>query len=143
MFSRRTARTMVAAGGALALMASGSAVAGAVTVPPSDRVFIREMPWDCGDLGTFSASYNVMGQDPALMWLSRDGSREDAVMITLIDGQVTVTTSEGSMTSDPGARHPQRAGMDQYRCELSYQNPDFSIEGWALVGVVRDTSPQA
>lgn len=132
----------LAAAAALGAVTTGPVTA--VQVPPSDKVFIREMPWACGELGSFVASYNVMGKNPPVMWLSRDGSRADGVMVLLVDGQLTWTYGDGStQTFGPSETAPPVPGLAQYRCDLAFSAGDASVQGWARVAVVRGAGAAA
>jgi hypothetical protein len=142
----RTWRTRLgtAVVGAAAIGAAAAGAADGSQIPPPDQVFIREMPWSCGELGTFTASYNVMGQNPPLMWLSRDGGRTDAVMVLLVDGQLTWTYPDGStQTFGPSAHAAHVSGLAQYRCDLDFAVGEAMVDGWATVAVVRGTDRSA
>ncbi len=131
------ARVTFAAGLAAALvpLAGTAAFAGA---PPSEKIFLRNQTWSCGDLGVFTSAYFPAGQNPAVLWLSPDGGRGDAVQVTTVSAEITLTFGNDSFTYVSRDPAPVRAGQAHYRCIISGGDAAAgeSINGWAVVAVV-------
>ena len=131
-----TARVTFAAGLAAALVPLAGTAAMAAA-PPSEKIFSRTQTWSCGDLGVFTAAYFPPGQNPAVLWLSPDGGRGDAVQVTTVSAEITLTFGGNSFTYVSRDPAPVRAGQAQYRCTISGGEPAVeSISGWAVVAVV-------
>jgi heme A synthase len=135
-FRSIAARSAIGSVALAAALVAGTAPAWA-DAPPSDPVFPREQTWACGDLGTFVTLYGTPGQG-AVLWLSPDGGRTDAVQVTVLAGEITLTFGDEVYHYSSRDPAPQRAGQDQFRCEISGSSPDGweTISGWTLVGVV-------
>lgn len=141
-------RVRAAAGvlGAAVALAVGapSAYAGA---PPAQEIFPRVQSWECGDLGGFVTIYNTPGATPAVLWLSRDGGRTNAVQVTVISLAVTMTFPPEE-DADPQVSvaytyvsrepAPRRVGQAHYTCRVHGSNAEGTetINGSAVVGVV-------
>ena len=141
--SSHTARGIFAAGLAAGLLPLAGTAAFA-SAPPPEKVFPRNQTWSCGDLGVFTSAYFPPGQNPAVLWLSPDGGRGDAVQVTTVSAEVTLTFGGDSFTYVSGDPAPVRAGQAHYRCIISGGDPAVgeSISGWAVVAVVGE-SPEA
>jgi hypothetical protein len=132
-----TARVTFAAGLAAALLPLAGTAAFA-SAPPPEKVFPRTQTWSCGDLGVFTSAYYPPGQNPAVLWLSPDGGRGDAVQVTTVSAEITLTFGGDSFTFVSRDPAPVRAGQAQYRCTISGGDPAAgeSISGWAVIAVV-------
>lgn len=137
----RTRATAAVVGGAVAAVLGAGSAWGAA--PPSDRIFPRAMTWECeGGFGVFEVQYYPPGQSPPPVWLSRDGSRQDAVLahILAVDLWHTVGTQQPVPTSFE--RHGERRGVVRTECEISAAagvpgtDTYESITGTAVIAVV-------
>jgi hypothetical protein len=144
----RTRAAAAVVGGAVAAVLGAGGASGAA--PPSEKIFSRTQTWTCdGGLGVFEVGYFPPGQDPAPVWLSRDGSRQDAVLATLLGGDVVLTfgTQEPITFSRPV--HGLRRGVVTTTCsvwaEVGVAGTDTyeSISGTAVIAVVGTVGPPA
>jgi hypothetical protein len=135
-FRSRTVRSAIGSAALAVTLVAGTSTARA-DAPPSDRVYPRDQTWACGDLGPFVTRYGTPGQGTVL-WLSRDGMRTDAVQVTVLAGEITLTFGDEVYHYSSREPGPQRVGQGQYRCEISGASDDGweTISGWAIVGVV-------
>ncbi len=135
--TRPVTRLTVVAGLVFALLPMAGTAAFA-DAPPSEKIFPREQTWSCGDLGVFTTAYFPPGQNPSVLWLSPDGGRAEAVQVTPVSAEITLTVGDQSFTYVSREPAPVRAGQAQYRCEISGGDPASgeSISGWAIVAVV-------
>jgi hypothetical protein len=78
-----------------------------------------------------------------VLWLSPDGGRGDAVQVTTVRAEITVTFGDQSFTYVSRDPAPVRAGQAQYHCTIEGGDPAVeSISGWADIAVV-GRSPNA
>ncbi len=118
----------------VATMALSSAAS--ADVPPSERIYSRAQTWTCQGLGVFQALYSPWGNDPHVKWLSPDGSRADAVQITVISAEITLVL-EGQTYSFAGPTNPpRREGQIRTVCHVYGESGADSISGTAVVGIL-------
>jgi hypothetical protein len=135
--TRPMTRLTIAAALAGAILPFAGTAASA-DAPPSEKIFPREQTWSCGDLGIFTTAYFPAGKNPSVLWLSPDGGRGEAIQVTPISGEITLTFGDESFTYVSREPAPVRAGQAQYRCDISGGDPASgeSISGWTIVAVV-------
>jgi hypothetical protein len=124
--------------GLLAAAVVGLSLPARADVPPSDRIYSRAQTWACGDLGVFSALYSPWGNMPQVKWLSVAGSREEAIQVTVISGDITLTVDGQTFHFVGPENPPVRQGQEHYTCSVSAVSEDGrdSISGTAVVAVV-------
>lgn len=137
---RTRAAAAVVGGAVAAVLGAGSAWGAA---PPSNRIFPRAMTWDCdGGFGVFEVQYYPPGQNPPAVWLSRDGSRRDAVLAHILEVHLWHTV--GTEDPDPISvdMRGERRGVVPTECKVSAAvgvpgtDTYESITGTALIAVV-------
>lgn len=122
---------------ALVAVVALAPVAGA-DVPPSEKIYSRSQTWTCPGLGEFEALYSPWGNNPAVKWLSPDGSRNDAVQLTVVWGDITLTLGDEVFHFVGPDNPPERVGQQQYRCTVYGVSEDGrdSITGTAIIAVI-------
>jgi hypothetical protein len=124
--------------GLLTAASMGFGSAAHADVPPSDKIYSRTQTWTCPGLGVFTALYSPWGQNPHVKWLSVDGGRQDAVQVTIVWGDVTLTLGGETFHFVGPDNPPVRQGQGHYTCSIYGVSEDGrdSITGTAIVGVV-------
>ncbi len=110
--------------------------AASADVPPSERIYARVQTWTCQGLGVFQALYSPWGNDPHVKWLSPDGSRLDAVQITVISAEITLVLGGETYSFAGPANPPKREGQIRTVCHVYGASGADSISGTAVVGVI-------
>lgn len=125
-------------GAALVPLISTTALSSAASadVPPSERIYSRAQTWTCAGLGVFQALYSPWGNDPHVKWLSPDGTRLDAVQITVISAEITLVLGGETYSFTGPTNPPKRAGQTRTVCQVQGASGADSISGTAVIGVI-------